>query len=110
MDEELKRLLDVMQAKSTAAHEDTRRHFDVVAEHLRRDMKTVVEGVITCNQRIDRLETSIKGEFAEVRAMIKFSYADLDRRLDTMEETQRKLEDAVTNLQTRIERLESPPQ
>ena len=78
MDDDLKKLIE-----STAA--ETRRHFDVVAERLSSKIDVVADGVITCNQRIDRLDGSMKEEFAEVRSMIKFSHHDLDRRLRMLE-------------------------
>jgi hypothetical protein len=93
MDEDLKKLIE-----STAA--DTRRHFDVVAERLEAKIDTVAEGVVAANERIDRFEGNMKEEFADVRSMIKFSHHELDRRLRT-------LEDTVSDLQSRVERLES---
>ena len=36
--------------------EETMRHFDVVAEDLRSDIKTVAEGVTVANQRLHSLE------------------------------------------------------
>jgi len=38
--------------------------------------------------------------------MIKFSHAELDRRVRALEKTQRTLEDTVSDLATRVERLE----
>lgn len=94
-DSELKQLMEANGA-------ETRRHFDVAAEALRRDLRVVAEGVIATNTRIDKLSSEMKTEFAETRAMIRFSYAELDRRLRTLEEV-------VASLQTRMERLESTP-
>ncbi|HUP64046.1 MAG TPA: hypothetical protein VM557_02045 [Thermoanaerobaculia bacterium] len=39
--------------------------------------------------------------------MIRFSHAELDRRVRAIEESHRSLEDAVSDLQARVERLES---
>ena len=50
-------------------------------------------------QRFERMETEIRAEFAEVKAMIKLSYAELDRRLST-------LESVVSDLAHRVEVLE----
>ena len=134
MDDDLKQFLEAMQAETrrrfetvaedlrrdvdqqiTTAHAETRRHFEIVAEDLRRDVKGVADGVISANERIDAFRVEVKEEFVEVRAMIKLSYAELDRRMQTLEvtqrgleETQRRLEDIVSDLQTRVERLESP--
>ena len=93
MDEDLKKLIE-----STAA--ETRRYFDVVAERLESKIDTVAEGVVAWNERIDRFEARMHEEFNEVRSMIKFSHHELDRRLRTLEEV-------VSDLQARVERLES---
>jgi len=79
---------------------ETRRHFEVVAEGLRADIRQVaeghqflVDGQARIMDRIDRLES-------ELGAMIRFSYAELDRRIRTLEER-------FTALQARIERVEA---
>ncbi|HXG59316.1 MAG TPA: hypothetical protein VNL91_09870 [Thermoanaerobaculia bacterium] len=41
--------------------------------------------------------------------MIKFSHAELDRRIRALEETQSRLEEAIADLQARVERLEGSP-
>jgi len=61
VEEELKKLIE-----STAA--ETRRHFDVVAERLESKIGVVADGVIAGNQRLDRLDGTMKEEFAEVRS------------------------------------------
>jgi hypothetical protein len=64
-----------------------------------------------------RIETAIDGKtnaieqrmdlgFAETQAMIKFSHAELDRRVRYMEQTLQTLEDRFVGLQTRVDRLE----
>lgn len=106
-DEELKRLI-------TDSAVQTRQHFDVVAEGLRKEVQLVAEGVISNGERIDRmdsridrldermqrLEDGMHREFEEVRSMIRLSYTELDRRLRT-------LEDTVSSLQARMDRMES---
>jgi len=44
--------------------------------------------------------------FADTQAMIKFSHAELDRRVKYMEQTLATLEDRFLGLQTRVDRLE----
>jgi chromosome segregation ATPase len=80
--------------------EEIRRHFDGVAEGLRGDIRQVAEGLATVNDRLDGFRAEVKEEFVEVRAMIKLSYSELDRRLRT-------LETSVDSLETRVGRLES---
>ncbi|MGH7318408.1 MAG: hypothetical protein ACRELA_02110 [Candidatus Rokuibacteriota bacterium] len=82
--------------------QETRRHFDVVAEGLRSDIRGVAEGVLTLDAKIERFREDVRAEFDEVKAMIKFSYTELDRRIRT-------LEDVVASLSRRVERLEGRP-
>ena len=109
-------------------NEQTRRHFDVVAASLRSDIGKVAEGVVALNDRVGKLEIGqqrlesrmerveigiqvmrqdLKGfqeetrkEFKEVKSQIKISYTVLDERVT-------RLENVVTNLQGRVELLES---
>jgi hypothetical protein len=64
-----------------------------------------------------RIESAIDGKtnaieqrmdlgFADTQAMIKFSHAELDRRVKYMEQTLQTLEDKFVGLQTRVDRLE----
>lgn len=115
MDDELKNLIESTAAETrrhfdlvaerTRLHVDvvaekTRRHFDVVAEGLESKMQVIADGVIAAERRIERVEATMSAEFSDVKSMIKFSHHELDRRLRTLEET-------VSDLQARVERLES---
>ncbi|MDP2703219.1 MAG: hypothetical protein Q8P98_14245, partial [Candidatus Rokubacteria bacterium] len=51
------------EVRDTAA--ETRRHFDVVAEHLRHDIRGIAEGVIVLSERVDRLGTGLRTEMDE---------------------------------------------
>ena len=123
-------------------NEETRRHFDVVAESLKSEIRVIAEGhgvlvekidrldtrmdhletkvdrldtrMDGLDTRMDRLETKVDGldhklenfivetrtNFEEVRAAIKFSYAELDRRVA-------HLESFVQDLATRMQRIEA---
>jgi len=80
--------------------EEIKRHFNVVAEDLRSEIRTVAEGFIVTNERLDRMESRMAEEFSEVKAMIRLSFGELDRRI-------RSLETDVTSLRARLERLET---
>lgn len=84
--------------------EEIKRHFGVVAEGLRADIRQVAEGVANVNETLGReiagLCQEVRAEFSEVKALIKFSYTELDRRIAT-------LETEVTTMKTRIELLEA---
>jgi hypothetical protein len=98
-DDDLKRLFDSMRHENAAAHSDTRRHFEVLAEGTRKDIQLVAESVVRLSEKLARTDDKIERTAAETQAMIKFSHVEIDRRV-------RSLEDAVADLQARVERLE----
>ena len=90
--------------ENAAAHAETRRHFEVIAERLEKKIDAVAESVAIVDEKLDRETADIREEmrrgFADTQAMIKFSHAELDRRV-------RALEQAFADLQARVERLEA---
>ena len=110
-------------------NEQTRLHFDVVAESLKSDIRLLAEGhgvlvekVDGLGTRMDRLETKVdqletkvdhletkldgfivetRANFEEVRASIKFSYAELDRRLTFLESGFKDLSARMASLEGR---------
>lgn len=52
MDDELRQILEAMQRDNASAHAETRRHFDIVAEELRHELRIVAEGVGSLSERI----------------------------------------------------------
>lgn len=78
-----------------------------MAEGLDGKIETVAEGVMNLGERLARLDEKVDRKFEEVthqfsetRAMIKFSYAELDQRL-------RSVEGELSDLRQRVDRLES---
>ena len=57
--------------------DEIKRHFDVVAEGLRSEIRQVAEGVANVDEKLEReisaLSQEMRTEFKEVKAMIKFS-------------------------------------
>ena len=100
--EGIERRLDQMATKDEleAKLAETRRHMGVLVEAVRDDVRQVAEGVAETNQRLDRFEQKVEAEFVETRAMIRVSYAQLDRRIQD-------LEGNYAALSERVERLES---
>jgi chaperonin cofactor prefoldin len=82
------------------AVDEIKRHFNVVAEGLRSEIRTVAEGLEATNEKIDRLESRIAEELSEIKAMIRLSFGELDRRM-------RSLESDVASLRSRLEKLEA---
>ncbi|PIX24868.1 MAG: hypothetical protein COZ68_05355 [Deltaproteobacteria bacterium CG_4_8_14_3_um_filter_43_13] len=80
--------------------EEIKRHFSVVAEGLEHKIQLVAEGITNVDEKLERFRQEVKEEFKETRSMIKFSYAELDRRVAV-------IEDEVMSLKNRVERLEA---
>ena len=92
-----------MDEKFTGMFAENKRYFGIIAEELGHQIQQVAEGIMNVDEKLDREVTALRHDmqlgFDETKAMIKFSYADLDRRVRT-------LEDTVFSLHTRMERLE----
>jgi hypothetical protein len=80
--------------------EEIKRHFGVVAEGLRSEIRQIAEGVANVDEKLERFRREVHADFKEVKAMIKFSYSELDGRITA-------LESEVTSVKTRVERLEA---
>jgi hypothetical protein len=61
----------------------TRRHFDVVAESIRSDVRGVAEGVAASSEAIERLgrerRTEMDSRFTAVHAVVRVALAELRR-------------------------------
>ncbi|HTO77612.1 MAG TPA: hypothetical protein VMQ61_16180 [Thermoanaerobaculia bacterium] len=64
---------------------EIRRHFNVVAEGLRSEMRTLAEGLEATNGRIDGILTRMAEEFRDMRAVIRLSFGELDKRIRVLE-------------------------
>ena len=84
--------------------EEIKRYFGVVAEGLDRKIQQIAEGVTNLGETFDRDMTALRGEneagHREILAAVKFSYAELDRRMTTVERE-------IVSFKTRLENLES---
>ena len=58
--------------------EEIKRHFNVVAESLRSEIRTLGEGIASTNLRLDRFESRMAEELGEIKAMIRLSFGQLD--------------------------------
>jgi hypothetical protein len=85
-----------LRQENAGAHEETRRLSNVTAEGLRQEIRLVAESVLKVDEKLDRTAEEIRSEmrhgFSETQAMIKFSYAELDRRVSSLEERVDRLE------------------
>jgi hypothetical protein len=84
---------------------EIKRHFNVVAEGLEKKIQLVAEGVLLLDEKVDRRMTALEEKmdqgFDEVKAMVKFSYAEPDRRVTSLEAELAKLEVRVLKVEAR---------
>ena len=75
--------------------DEIKRHFGVVIEDVKSDVRAVAEGVDALRTEMRAEFAAVRGdtarEFEETRALIRLSYSELDRRM-------RDLEGEVTDL------------
>jgi len=100
--ETLDRKFDTLDTKI----DDTRHHFEIIAENLDNKIQVIVE---VLNGKIDSLRgdmnrgfTDVDRQFVETQAMIKFSHSELDKRIRTLEST-------AADHEARLERLKLSP-
>ena len=58
--------------------EEIKRHFGVIAEALRSDVRLVAEGHSVIRREIQEFRGEVGDEFREVRALLRLSFAQLD--------------------------------
>ena len=61
--------------------EDIKRHFDVLGESLRSDIRAVGEGFVSTNARLDRIESAMSEKFGELEVRLRLSFGELARRI-----------------------------
>ena len=82
--------------------QENRRHFGVMAEGLRTDIQQVAEGVVNLNEKLDRHIESNESAHREILSAIKFSYAELERRIQQLETRYEDLGERVRRLETSV--------
>jgi methyl-accepting chemotaxis protein len=74
------------EVRDTAA--ETRRHFDVMAEYLRHDIRGIAEGVIGLSDRVDRLGTGLRTamdeRFAATHAVVRVAFQEVRRDIEDL--------------------------
>ncbi len=79
--------------------EEIKRHFGVVAEALRSDVRQIAEGHAVIRHELQDMRNEFRDEFKETRALLRLSFTQLDQRLGT-------LESELSSLKSRVDRLE----
>lgn len=63
--------------------EEIKRSLGALSESIRTDVRTVTEGFVLTNERLDRIDARVSEEFSEMKAMIRLSFDELDRRISS---------------------------
>jgi hypothetical protein len=125
-DDDLRNLFHAMREENTAAHAETRRqfeetvdrisaenrqYFEVATEAFKHQVGLIAEKVIGVTEELRRETADIRLEmrtgFADTQAMIRFSHAELERRVRALEVKDRAVEETLADVQARLERLEA---
>jgi hypothetical protein len=80
--------------------EEIKRHFGVVAEALRGDIRQIAEGHAIIRHELQEHRGEIRDEFKEMRALLRLSFSQLDQRIHD-------LESDISALKIRMDRLET---
>lgn len=71
---DLDRLRTDLERKIESSASETRRHFDVVAEHFMSKLQLVAEGVTMVDEKVDRLRADMEQRFDQVeRRLLRLS-------------------------------------
>ncbi len=85
---------------NTGQMEEIKRHFGVIAESLRSDIRQIAEGHAPIRHELQAHREEIRDEFKEMRALMRISFSQLDQRIRT-------LESDITALKSRMDRFET---
>ncbi|OQW40986.1 MAG: hypothetical protein A4C66_10430 [Nitrospira sp. HN-bin3] len=80
--------------------EEIKRHFGVVAEALRSDVRQIAEDHSVIGHELRQMRNEVREEFKEMRALMRLSFSQLDQRIRT-------LETDISTLKARMDRLEA---
>lgn len=64
--------------------DEIKRHFGVVSEQIRSDVRVVAEALDPLRTDVERRFEEVGHEFEETRALIRLSHTELDRRVRTI--------------------------
>ena len=89
-----------MRPMSNEEMEEIKRHFGVIAESLRSDIRQITEGHDIIRRELHIQREELKEEFKETKSLMRLSYAQRDQRIDNVESD-------VSALKPRVDRLEA---
>jgi len=102
-DEKLKGLEERMDSKLKGIEERVVNQFHIVSEGLIDQIKLLAEGHAGIIDRLDRLEKENERQHLETRALVKLSFAELDRRLSDLESQMKEIQEWKKRVEARLQ-------
>jgi len=102
-DEKLKGLAERVDSKLTGLEERVVNQFHIVSEGLIDQIKLLAEGHAGIVDRLDRMEKENERQHLETRALIKLSFAELDRRLTDLESQMKEMHEWKKRVEGRLQ-------
>ena len=103
--EKIDKRIDGLDKKVDQFKEEIIHRFHVISEDIISQVKLVAEGVVNLDDKFTREIAIFRKEneqaHEEIKAMIKFSYAELDRRISTLETEVQELKRRVDQIERR---------
>lgn len=91
--------ISILEQKVDQSKEGIMNQFHIISENVISQVKLVAESVMNLDEKFIREINSLHKENQEIMAMTKFSYAELDRRIST-------LEGEIEELKRRVDQIE----
>ena len=107
MDPELRAAVDEVRRYIDVSTVETRRHFDVVGEGVRADVRLVAEDVTALSGRVDRVESNLREEILRAQRHASVLDAELHRKIQPLEARVGELGQRYGDLESRLHRLEA---
>ena len=70
---------------ANAQAEEIKRHFGVVAEVIRSDIRQIAEGHSGTRHELQKIRGEFRDEFKKMRALMRLSFSQLDQQIRTHE-------------------------
>ena len=103
VDSKLAGLGERVDLKLTGIEERVVDQFHIISEGLVDQIKLLAEGHAGIVDRLDRMEKENERQHIETRALIKLSFAELDRRLTDLESQMKELQEWKKQIEARLQ-------
>ena len=102
-DEKLKGLEERMDSKLKGIEERVINQFHMISKGLVDQIKLLAEGHAGIIDRLDRMEKENERQHLETRALVKLSFAELDRRLSDLESQMKEIQEWKKRVEARLQ-------